>query len=421
MRSIKNGWIVAGLLLWGAALGVGLASAAPVHLHPAGGVVRQNTPLTATLSGPALGLSNQALVFQAVVTPLTTTLPLTYTWEGTNQASVIHAQSLTLTDQVTFTWPAAGTQAVTLTVANTVTSVTVAQVITLTAQVYLPMVADNYRYIPPVFPPAAGSGWLAYVNYYRGLAGVPPVAEDAALSDGAGKHAHYMVINDTNATYESALKPGYTPEGAQAAPNCNLYASSAPTTTDEMALATWMQGPFHALGILDPALQTTGFGSDRDYAGYYKMAAALNVISGLDNTKIPAGVFPAMWPAQGMTTYLRTYTEGTDAPEPLTSCPGYPATTGLPIIVQMGPGDLTTVEVPTATLQLGGAPQELCWFTESTYQNFDPAQQVVGRAILGGRDAVVLIPKNPLVPGGVYTVSAAVNGQTYTWSFSVAN
>ncbi|GAH44015.1 unnamed protein product, partial [marine sediment metagenome] len=37
------------------------------------------------------------------------------------------------------------------------------------------------------------------------------------------------------------------------------------------------------------------------------------------------------------------------------------------------------------------------------------------------RDAIILIPRNPLTPGASYTVSITVSGQTHTWSFTVSS
>jgi len=45
----------------------------------------------------------------------------------------------------------------------------------------------------------------------------------------------------------------------------------------------------------------------------------------------------------------------------------------------------------------------------------------LGRAILDSRDAIVLIPKEPLYPGETYSVSISANGKTTTWSFSVSD
>jgi uncharacterized protein YkwD len=287
--------------------------------------------------------------------------------------------------------------------------------------VYLPVVAKSAR--PPVWLPAAGAPWLEWVNYYRALALLPPVTEDPALTDGAQKHAHYMILNNAVEPFELSIdRQGYTPEGAAAAVNSVLLGSTTSGTTNEQALAFWMQGPFHALGLVDPALQRTGFGSDRNPGGaLIQMAAALNIVSGLDPNSVPPSLYPVMWPSDGMTVYLRTYTQGTDAPEPLTSCPGYLSPAGLPILLQIGSGSLTTVSVTGSALRRGAASLEHCVFTENTYLNPDSTLQTRGRAVLGTRDAIVLIPRDPLAAGATYTVSLTANGQFYQWSFTAGN
>jgi hypothetical protein len=65
---------------------------------------------------------------------------------------------------------------------------------------------------------------------------------------------------------------------------------------------------------------------------------------------------------------------------------------------------------------------ESCLYDETSYTNEDPGTQATGRIILNGRDAIVLIPRNPLTAGQSYTVSITANGETITWSFTtVAN
>ncbi len=58
---------------------------------------------------------------------------------------------------------------------------------------------------PTPMPPTATPipvGWLAYVNAYRAMANLPPVAENSTWSDGDFKHARYMVKNDYMALWE---------------------------------------------------------------------------------------------------------------------------------------------------------------------------------------------------------------------------
>jgi len=156
----------------------------------------------------------------------------------------------------------------------------------------------------------------------------------------------------------------------------------------------------------------------------------LDVIRGLASD-IPANIsFPITWPGNEATTYIRAYT-GFEFPDPLTStgCVAYqsqipPSGTsgvGMPIYLQIGNGGLTPVVTSTILTRRDGSSLEHCWFDETTYINPDPDQQSVARAILGARDAIVIIPRYPFDPGERYTVTVTANGQSYVWSFNVSN
>ncbi|MDI7276155.1 MAG: FG-GAP-like repeat-containing protein, partial [Anaerolineae bacterium] len=78
------------------------------------------------LSGPAqvvvtgttaCGL-NVAEVFTASVSPVTTGVPLTYTWEATDQPPLTHPAVEALTDTATFTWTLPGPKTITVTATN---------------------------------------------------------------------------------------------------------------------------------------------------------------------------------------------------------------------------------------------------------------------------------------------------------------
>jgi len=294
-----------------------------------------------------------------------------------------------------------------------------AAAVTPTVAVYLPLVSKNTC---GAVMPAPGD-WLAYVNYYRALACLPAVTENAAYSDGDRKHAKYMVKNDFIGHSESSLFPYYTPEGAAAAAASNVMVTSDANATDNYAIDLWMRGPFHAVGIIDPKLQQVGFGSYREADGGYQMAAALNVISGLGSSPPASVAFPVMWPADGLTVNLRSYT-GSESPDPLASCAGYTAPSGLPIILQLGAGNAIAFggasPVTAFSFKQGAATLESCEFDENNYQNPDSNSQNLGRAVLSTRDAIVIVPRNPLTPGATYTVSVTANSQVYTWSFTVS-
>jgi len=85
--------------------------------------------------------------------------------------------------------------------------------------------------------------WLDYLNDIRARANLPPASEDPVLSDGARKHATYIVLNDELQHSEDPAKPGYTPEGEHAAvvglgagwPTANF--------TYRNAIDSWLAGP----------------------------------------------------------------------------------------------------------------------------------------------------------------------------------
>jgi len=230
-----------------------------------------------------------------------------------------------------------------------------------------------------------------------------------------------MVKNDVLASTEDVSNTWYSPAGATEAANSNLMLSDNVAVTDRQALDFWMSKPFHALGLLDPALQSTGFGSFREDDGPfdpYRMGAVADVRQGLGF--IPNSVsFPVEWPSQNSTVYLTSY-DGNEQPDPLTSCPGYSAPSGLPILLQAGPGG-STPTVGAHSIRQGNVDLPHCAFTANSYINgLDPALQSLGRQILAASDAVVLIPQAPLTPGASYTVSIVVNGQALAWTFTVA-
>jgi uncharacterized protein YkwD len=281
----------------------------------------------------------------------------------------------------------------------------------LQPSIYLPLI------IGAGVTPTPANDWLSYLNKLRGLANLPGVSENATYSDGDSKHAKYMVKNDVIAHNEDPSKPFYTAEGNAAANKSNVMVSGATQTTDSETLDMWMTGPFHGVGLIDPRLAQSGYGSYREADGGWQMGAALDVLRGL--ASLPAGVtFPIKWPADGKTSWLATY-DGNESPDPLTACPGYTAPTGAPIYLQLGTGSITP-NVTNATLTNNGASLPICVYTEATYTNPDSAQQSLGRSVLGSRDAIIMIPQAPLNPGG-YTVSITTNGTTYTWSFNITN
>lgn len=274
--------------------------------------------------------------------------------------------------------------------------------------------------IPTATPGSQPPGdWRGRVNYYRGLSGLPGVTENPDWSAGGVLHGRYLVKNNVIAHAEDPGNPWYTPEGDAAGRNGNVAVFSSVNATDAQAIDLWMEGPFHAIAILDPQLHVSGFGSYREADGGWQMGATLDVLRGLGG--VPGGVsFPIAWPVG--TVYVPLGYRGTEWPDPMSHC-GYSATwnnpSGPPLMLQLGSGGITP-SVTAHSLTRNGTPIEHCLFDETNYVNPDAGAQGTGRTILNGRDAVVIMPRHPLVPGATYTASVTTNGQQHSWSFTVA-
>ncbi|MCA1706887.1 MAG: CAP domain-containing protein [Actinobacteria bacterium] len=300
-------------------------------------------------------------------------------------------------------------------------SVVVALVVTLASR------TPAEAFSPPVRPSATApvvarstgvvpAEWLGVVNYYRGLANLPPVTEKASLSENDLKHAKYMVKNQVIGHSEDPSLPFYTIGGDLAARNSNLtHSEYAPTAPQ--AIASWMTAPFHALGILDPRLKRVGYGKFREHGHdrSFEFAAALDVLQGLGDSS--GTTLPVQYPAPNKKTFLAKYSGG-ESPDPLTSCPGYSAPTGAPIMLQL----TSFAPVVTSSLQDGnGNVLDHCVFDSSTYVNPSSGVQNDARAVLAARSAIVMIPKAPLTSGTTYQVSITAGLSTTAWSFKVGD
>lgn len=227
-----------------------------------------------------------------------------------------------------------------------------------------------------------------------------------------------MVAHDVVVHSEKARLSWATREGAAAAAVSNLAASFSASEPETWAVDTWMQAPFHALGILDPTLRHVGFGIHRAQDGRIQTAAGLDVIHGRAPAASVSAMYPIVWPADGATVPLAAGIQ--EYPNPLSSCKGYKAPTGLPLIVQMGAGD-GVPRVTRSSISNGETVLEHCVFDGSTYRNRNKRQQQLGRSILAARDAIFLIPRKPLKPGLQYRAIVDVGGQHIDWTFTVTS
>lgn len=279
------------------------------------------------------------------------------------------------------------------------------------AFVYLPLIMRSET--PPTSapqPPPEGDDWLSYLNWLRAIASLPPLTENATWSAGCLNHSIYTVRNDEISHSEDPSRAWYTPEGDEAAQNSNVAVSSSTNYSAKDAMDRWMVGPFHGIAMIDPQLQQVGFGLHTEADGGWQGAATLDVLRGRGS--IPESVtFPVLFPGNGKEMPYTRFNGG-ESPNPLSSCSGYEVPSGPPLMVQLE----TTPQVTAYSLSKDGVALDMCVFDETSYVGDN---QNTARSILGMRHAVVLMPREPLT-AGTYTASLTTNGQTHTWSFTVA-
>jgi len=261
---------------------------------------------------------------------------------------------------------------------------------------------------------AVGTDWLQFVNRFRASAGVPLLRENTAWSLDAFDHSRYMAYTGDLSHSQDVNSPYFSRAGMAAAENGNIAAGYSSSEPFQWAFNYWMSAPFHALPIIDPQLATTGFAEYRSPDALLGATATLDVRRGLG--PLPPGVvYPIRYPGDGASTWVLRYSLP-EFPEALSTCPGYQQPTGAPIILQLGDGSLTP-HVTATSLARDGQYLAHCWFDETTFTHPNEFRQRSARTILDQRDAIVIIPQEPLLLDATYAVRIDANGQTYTWSF----
>lgn len=253
----------------------------------------------------------------------------------------------------------------------------------------------------------------------RGLSNSPTVTEDATMSAAAANHARYIVENDELAHSEDSTNAFYTPEGHGAAMRGLPWGASMQLGYEDAFLA-WQQAPFHILAILNPSYLQFG------YAEYFDAASASmtwGVTLVVDNEQGPAsgGLYetPLVFPGEGAESPIALYWGET--PSPLSACPGYVEPAGLPLVASFGlfAGDQEILSTELLDLDTLTAVEH-CAFDDQSYTFPDQAWLDVAKAILDGYEAIVIIPRSPLTPGGQYRATVRSMLGEATWTFSVS-
>lgn len=271
---------------------------------------------------------------------------------------------------------------------------------------------------PSPTPPKGLPLALEEANRHRAIAGLGPVTENPDWSRGGELHARYMVKNDEMGHSEDPAKPFFSQEGLDAAKNGNVFVSSMAGTDSKVPVNFWMTGPFHQVAVIDPELSVSGFGEYREEGGTWAYGAVLEV--GRGRVKLPADFrFPVRYPEEGQVMPNLSF-GGNEWPDPLTSCPGYKAPTGAPLVLMLGPGDRKPAVEASVLVDAQGGQYPHCLLDETRYVNSNASIQSTGRAILDSRDAIVLLPRAPLKAGTSYRITIVNSGVTHSWSFSTA-
>lgn len=245
---------------------------------------------------------------------------------------------------------------------------------------------------------------LSAVNAYRAMAGLAPVTFDSAAVPGATNHSCYMLQNGISHT-ETPGSPGYTVDGAAAGIRSNVAVSSSTTATASDFIDLWMTGPFHAVGILRPSLNSVAYGSCTASSGPlpWRSAGTLNVLSGLPAR--PPLTAPVVWPGDGATTKLDHFIA--ESPNPVTMC-GWTGDASLPVLAMMPETALGV----SATITGPNGPLETCAL--SAQNATDPS----AKAILDGDNVVTVLAHSTFTPG-TYHVTITTLARTVSWSFTV--
>jgi hypothetical protein len=251
----------------------------------------------------------------------------------------------------------------------------------------------------------ANSDWLGIVNTYRQMSGLSPVTARSDWSAEAVAHSCYMLQNGISHD-EIPGYPGYTPGGDIAGNSGNVAVSSSVSATARNHIDLWMTGPFHAIGIMRHNLTQSAFGlcAQENTPTPWRSGGTLDVIRGLDYSK-PRPSTPTLFPGNGATVPLNSFI--TEYPNPMTMC-NWTGQAGLPLFALMP----STVTSANSTLVGPNGPIETCTLRKGN------TNDATADAILGGDNAVVIMPRQVLT-NGTYTATINSNGGNVTWSFTV--
>jgi hypothetical protein len=256
---------------------------------------------------------------------------------------------------------------------------------------------------------------LQKINDSRKLTGLPPVAVDAELSKGCVAHAQYLLQNQEalhkgkiNVHDEEPKLPGYSAAGRKAARSA-VIAETHGTPDPLLGVDLWIGSFYHRIPLLDPTLKKVGLGfADEKGRDWFLVVDTGNgKVRAKDTFKV------ICYPVDGQKEIplLFSVVGAPESPNPIPNN-GDSKKTGFPITVAFFQERAPLIRNVIATLkdeEDNEVPTWLSWPEKPAVKNF-------------GRNAICLIPKEPLRPETTYTVTvkAKVNGKDWksNWSFT---
>jgi hypothetical protein len=257
---------------------------------------------------------------------------------------------------------------------------------------------------------AAGTDWLSEANYLRSFwnVGVPTLTEDSSLSANDQAHDHYLDENQTCGHTEDTSNAYYTAAGAYGGSHSVVYCAALGPVND---VEGWVGTPLHGEQVLNPQLTVTGFAETSLNGGHAAMDTLTHYADG------PAPTVPATWPNGNDFPFTRfsggeiDYTGGDAVADNCSSA--YSAdesNLGQPLFVDLpGAAHSATPSSSSDVFLKDGSGNSLPF---CLYDSATPVAPFMSTA--------VLLPLHALAPGTHYTASYTADGQTGTWSFTVA-
>lgn len=157
--------------------------------------------------------------------------------------------------------------------------------------VYLPLVSNGFAAAPQ--PPADKNDTLAYVNYYRALAGVPAVTFDATLNSNCLEGARYIAQTGIMRHDQSG-----SPAGLACVSQGNIWMGFGSGWEPADTVDSWMGSVGHRLWLIYPTTPTFGYGFYTE-ASVPRSGAALDVLSTFANDGASYPGWPIRYPAAG--------------------------------------------------------------------------------------------------------------------------